>query len=294
MLIELKHLAAVLALVEHRHFQKAAEALGTSQPALSRTIRLIEEELGECLFDRRQRRVELTPVGEIFATFADDLMRWRAHKLDDIRQIVAARRGLVTIACLPSLSSTVALLASHFCASYPQVKVRLLEYPADRVLAAVQRGDADLGVGIFPDEETEFITSLFYTDELAAVGAAKNPLGAKKHLRWEHLRDARIIAMSRGSSIYRYVSEAFIRYKVPLEPVFEVNLMPTATSLAAEDFGVAVLPSSFTNNINHSDLWVKSLHPRVYRKIMLFRRKGRNLLPAALEMEAYLMRQRKV
>lgn len=292
MYIEVRHMAAVVALARHRHFQKAAEELGTSQPALSRVIRMLEEEVGECLFDRRGRRVVPTPVGEHFIAFAEDMTRWRARKLEDIQMLVAARRGLVVIACLPSLAGEVAALVGRFCAERPQVSVRLMESPANTVLATVRSGAADLGLGVLADGG-EFIAHPFRDDALMAVGAAKNPLMAQKKLHWKSLHDARFIAINHGSSMRACVEQAFARHGVPMEPILEVNLMSTAKSLVAANHGVAVLPSSFVDGIGGElDLCAKLLHPKVCRQISLFRRKDRNLLPAALDMESYLLDKR--
>ena len=292
MLIEVRHFTAALALARHRHFQKAAAELGTTQPALSRVIRALEEELGECLFHRGRGRVELTPVGEHFIAFADDLVRWRAAKLEDIRALVSARRGLVVLACLPSLAAEAALLVGRFCAARPRVSARLMESPADQALAAVRSGAADLGLGVLSGDEPDLVAARFHTDALTAAGAAGNPLMAKENLTWSDLGAARVIAMGRGSSIRRCAERAFARCGADFHPALEVNLMSTAASLAAADLGVAILPSSFTDGLRGRDLLVRPLRPEVRRQIFLFRRKDRYLLPAALEMESYLLENR--
>lgn len=285
-------MTAALAVARHRHFQRAAAELGTTQPALSRMIRALEEELGECLFDRGRGRVELTPVGERFIAFAADLTGRRARQLADIRALISARRGLVTIACLPSLAVRAALLAGEFCAARPQVAARLLECPADQALAAVRAGDADLGLGVAPADARDLRTAPFHEDILMAAAAADHPLMRRKRPRWADLAEVRLIAMGRGSSVRRRAEQAFARAGRPFQPTMEVNLMSTAAALAAAGRGVAVLPSSFTDHLRDAAVAARPLTPEARRRLFLFRRRDRRLLPAALDMESFLLDHR--
>ena len=292
MLIEVRHFMAALALARHRHFQKAASELGTTQPALSRVIRALEEELGECLFNRGRGRVELTPVGEQFIGIARDLLNLRETKLKDLQALISARRGLVALACLPSLAESLALMTGRFCASRPQITTRLLESAADHVLDSVRSGAADLGLGLLSGGEPDIIASPYLTDALMAVGAARNPLMSRENLQWNDLTKSRIIWVSRDSNTRRGVERAFAQCGANFHPAMEVTLMSTAESLAAANMGVAILPSSFTNNIRGKNPLVRPLIPEVNREIFLFRRKDHHLLPAALEMESFLLENR--
>ncbi len=286
---------AVLTVARFRHFQKAAEELGTSQPALSRTIRAIEEELGECVFDRRSHRVSLTPVGEHFVRFAEVLTDWRERGLGDIRQLIAAKRGRVTFACLPSIAASVACEeVRRFHEECPRVSVTVVEAPAASVIEMVQSGIADIGLGIMPGGESGMHVRPFCTDRLTGVGGAKHSLAKKQPLQWEHLRRANIIAMSKKSSVRLFIERVFAQKKMRFEPAFEVNLMSTAEAMAAANMGIAVLPSGFAGAIRNPAVFVKPLcRPSVFRRIMLFRRKNANLLPAALLMEDYLLSRNK-
>lgn len=289
MIIESKHLLAALTLARYCHFGKAAKELGISQPALSRIIRLIEEELGDTLFDRRTRLVSLTPVGEYFIEFARDMIEHRAQRLENIRQLIAAKQGKVTLACIPSVAIEAALEVKRFSEDNPQVNVRLIEASTTDIVSMIKSGIADLGLGILLNEESDIHTRLFRTDSLVAVGRLSSPLAKKKSVQWKDLSTERVITTSTGTSISHFVEEAFTNHNMMYKPVFEANLISTVMAMAAAGMGTAILPSVFTDTLRSSEVFIKTLrNPVVTRQIKLLRRKKRTLLPAALKMEAYL------
>jgi molybdenum-dependent DNA-binding transcriptional regulator ModE len=86
-------------------FSEAAQMLNISQPALSRTVRNIEEAVGERLFDRDTRNVVLTPAGEALRPIAERLVAEFSDGFSELAQFVAGKRGRITIAALPSVAA---------------------------------------------------------------------------------------------------------------------------------------------------------------------------------------------
>src|SRR5882762_8385387 len=92
-----QQLEAFLRIAEMGSFSKAARRLAVSQPALSRTIRLMEEDLGVRVFDRDTRNVVLTPAGMELKPIAERLTaEWRSA-FGELSQFVAGRRGRITV-----------------------------------------------------------------------------------------------------------------------------------------------------------------------------------------------------
>src|SRR5262245_29868817 len=90
-----RHLRAVLAVAENRSFIAAAAQLKTSQPALTRTIRNVEEVLGVALFERSTRRVQITPAGQQFLGVAERVLSDLRLALRSMRDIADEQRGQV-------------------------------------------------------------------------------------------------------------------------------------------------------------------------------------------------------
>ena len=293
MIIEHKHLHAALVLARYCHFGKAAKELGISQPALSRIIRLMEEDLGEKLFDRRTRLVSLTSIGEYFIEFAGDMVEYRAQRLGHIRQLIAAKHGQVTLACIPSIAIEVVRGVKRFSEENPDVKVRIIEASTAEVVKMIKTGVADWGLAILLNEEPDISSSLFRVDSLVAAGCLSDPLAKKKSIRWSDLSTTNIITTAGGSSIRHLVEQVLTEQKIENKLMFEADLISTVIAMAREGMGTAVLPSVFTDALESPDIFIKPLnHPTVKRDIMLLRYRKRMLLPAALKMEKYLQHRK--
>ena len=98
----LSDLEAFVALAELASFRKAAESVHLSQPALSRRIAKLEDALSVRLFDRTTRSVRLSAVGREFSPTARDLLSELEQSVLAIEVVAATRRGVVTVACVPS------------------------------------------------------------------------------------------------------------------------------------------------------------------------------------------------
>ena len=103
--LNLQQLSAFLTLADNGNFGDAAEALGVSQPALSRTIQQIEGKLGARLFDRDTRKLRLTPAGERLEPLARRLMNEYQEVFAEFDDFVAGRQGVVRIAAFPSVAA---------------------------------------------------------------------------------------------------------------------------------------------------------------------------------------------
>jgi DNA-binding transcriptional LysR family regulator len=144
--MEFRHLRFFLALCETRHFGRAAQQLGTTQPNLTRQIRALEQELGSPLFSRDRRRVEITDAGRTVEPLAR-----RVQSLEvQIRHSVGGdvRREPVVVAHVPAALTTVVPSALRFLKQIlPEAEPQLMERFSPAVAAAVRSGEASLGFG---------------------------------------------------------------------------------------------------------------------------------------------------
>ncbi|SET27396.1 LysR family transcriptional regulator [Paracoccus homiensis] len=149
-----RQLSHFLAVCRAGSISAAAQSLRIAQPALSKQIAQLEHDLGAELFQRHSRGVSLTRAGQRLRDEAADLLR----RMDQIRQAVTESEdtvtGEVTLAVIPSLAAAIAgeiyPLAER---KYPQMRLRIIDYPSDRARHALQRHDADLA--IIPNAATD-------------------------------------------------------------------------------------------------------------------------------------------
>ncbi|SDZ50213.1 LysR family transcriptional regulator [Pseudomonas sp. NFIX28] len=142
-----RRLHQFLALIEHAHFGRAAKALGVSQPALSKSIQLLETELGVTLFDRRTEGVVLTAFGHLLREKSQRLLVAEEDLRRDIALLAGGEIGALRVALgpYPSITSGYASIA-RLHARHPQIKVTAHVAGWREVAHQVATGAVDLGI----------------------------------------------------------------------------------------------------------------------------------------------------
>jgi DNA-binding transcriptional LysR family regulator len=149
--VELRHLRYFIAVAEESTFIAAAKRLRIAQPALTRQIHDLEREVGVELFDRGARGVGLTAAGEVCLASARHILGQVRIAADRARGSSRGIVGRCTICVGPRAlaSGLVARIAASLYADYPGIEVVISEGVLTRQWAAIQVGDADIGIG-FP------------------------------------------------------------------------------------------------------------------------------------------------
>lgn len=238
----LRQIEAFLTTAAEGSFSRAAERLGSSQPAVSQAIRELESDLALRLFDRTTRRVELTEGGRVFrdqiAKGLDEIDR----ALRDARDLAGLRRGTLRIAAPPLLAASVLPDAiASFARDHPGLSFELADTGTEDILARVRSGRADIGVGTFPPGDPDLDHRPVLRDALMLFCPPDHPLtGATPG--WADLGGLPMLALTRDSGIRLLVELSFDRADLPFRPVMEVAQIATALALVAAGMGLAVLP----------------------------------------------------
>jgi DNA-binding transcriptional LysR family regulator len=149
--MELRHLRYFLAVGEALSFTKAASQLRVAQPALSRQVQDLEEEIGVDLFKRSPRGVTLTAEGRLFLDLARDLLKRADESVDQVRSLARGDYGELQVGYAPS--PTVEILPpalTAFQKAVPRVKVLLHDLSSDELIAGLQNGTLELAIMVPP------------------------------------------------------------------------------------------------------------------------------------------------
>ncbi|MCF5387323.1 LysR family transcriptional regulator, partial [Pseudomonas syringae] len=145
----IQHIRAFLSVAQAGSFSKAAAALNLSPSALTVQIQHLEDWLGVALLERSPRHVCLTGAGQNALLPMEKLLLDLDNIVSAARDIAASRRGLITIAALPSLCSGVLpTVLKTFRERFPGVEVRLRDVVAQRIDALVMEREVDFGLGV--------------------------------------------------------------------------------------------------------------------------------------------------
>ena len=208
-----QHLLCFLRVAETGSFSAAARLLAMSQPALSRTIRLLEEQIGVRLFDRDTRNVALTAVGRELRPVAERLTGDYAHAFGAFAQLVAGQRGRITVAALPSLAASV-LAPAIATLRAERAGCRRADpgWPVRHGdLDAVASGRAEIGLTVQPAANPALVYKPLLADAVGLVCRADDRLAASEALPWAVFKGARFIAMAQASSVRMLTDAAFLQ-----------------------------------------------------------------------------------
>jgi LysR family carnitine catabolism transcriptional activator len=282
--VGLAELQAFACLADLLSFRTAADELGLSASALSRSIARVEDRLGTRLFDRDTRNVALTPQGQALQQLTRRILDEAATALTEFDAYLAARRGRVTLAGLPSLTaSLLPRLIARFLASHPDVEIAIIDALSDGVLGAVREGRADFGFTAGAvDGSGRLSFRPLAEDEFMAVGHPDSPLAERRIYRWEEFGRHPFVAMTIGTSVRALTDAAWAQAGVAIRPRFEVAHLATAGALAAAGLGITALPSLTLPVLGRGPFVTRTLDgPRLVRRIGVVQANGRTLSPVA-------------
>jgi DNA-binding transcriptional LysR family regulator len=151
--MELRQLRYFVAVAEAGNISRAAQKIFLTQPALSRQIKALEDEIGQCLLERQAHSIRLTPAGEILLREARDLLQRADQMLERVR---TARQGVrLRVGYAPSLASGLLSIAvENFAQKHPTAHVELFDLSTKEMLAGLENDTLDvaLTVGLGRDE----------------------------------------------------------------------------------------------------------------------------------------------
>lgn len=243
-MINIRHLRAFVAVAEHLHFTRAAQAVYLTQPALSTLIRQLETHLDLQLLRRNTRVVELTPIGREFQATARKIVNDIDVAISDLKSFKSLAKGRVRVAALPSLWTSVLPGAlREFHAKHPGIELEISDLAGEDIIRALRNKSVDLALTYTPALK-DIKAQLLLRDQLVVVCPKQSPLAQNPTVRWRDLSGHPIIAMAQGTTIRMLIQGAALAKGIALNIVLEPHLMPTAIACAEAGLGAAILPSS--------------------------------------------------
>lgn len=260
-MIDLRQLRYFQAVAEELHFGRAAARLAIAQPALSRQVQQLEEELGTPLLRRTQRRVELLPAGALLLERSRAIQQELARTLADVRRTGAGELGKLSLGFIHS--STYGLLPMvirRFRQLYPGIELELREMPITTQLAALVRGTIDLGLLRVQPAPPELEMAIVMPDPFVLAVPAKHRLAARTRVRLKEVAGEPFLMFDKAQAplLHDRVQGMCEQAGFTPEVVQRATQLHTMVGLVGGGMGVAVLPASARN-----------LHPRQVRFVTI-------------------------
>jgi LysR family transcriptional regulator, pca operon transcriptional activator len=214
--IKFRHLEVFSALARSASLKHAAEQLNLTQPAVSKTLKELEEIAGHPLAERSRAGVRLTPEGELFLQYAEQSTAAIRHGLRSL-QGPTGSAGRLKVGALPSVASSILPAAAlRFAAAQPDTILEITEGPHRDLTARLRSGDLDMIIGRLgrPDSMVGLSFRQLYTEEVVVVARHDSPAARGQGFR--DLEGFRVLYPPQDSAIRPLVARMLIAQGVPL------------------------------------------------------------------------------
>ena len=281
--MDINQLEVLIAVAEERGFSRAAERLYRTQPAVSQTVRRLEEEVGAHLFDRSSKDGTLTDAGQVLLKYAHQMLRLRHDALEAIKELRGLHRGKISIGANEYTVTYLLSILPTYRSRHPHIKVEVKRGMASRIPAEVLAREVEIGIVSFWSSDPALKAVSVGTDEIALVVSPKHPLAGRKLVSVKELGVESFIAHNVKSPYRDRVVQTFEKYRTPLNISMEMPTLEAIKRLVELEMGVALIPKmAVQTEVKLGQLvTLKVSEMRLERKLYLIHRKGAKLSHAA-------------
>jgi len=284
--VDITSLQAFIAVARYRSFSKASDQLFITQPAVSKRVAALEDELGTQLFNRIARQISLTEAGkqllpkaQELVSQAEDMQRYASNLNDNISgNLSVAISHHIGLRRMPPI-------LKEFNARYANVQLDILFEDSERAFQAVEQGDIEFAVITLPTELPEKLTmQTVWTDTLNVVVGLEHPLAERKKVTLKNLAEYSSVLPSRDTETHKVVRREFDERGIELKVQMETNNLETLKMLAGAGLGWSLLPET----MNDPTLKVLKVGVAMSRKLGLVIHRRRSLSNAANALKALI------
>ena len=292
--ISLKQLQVFRAVAAERNFSRAGELIGLTQPAVSRSITELENQINLRLLDRTTRDVQLTQAGHILAQRLPRWMDELENTLNELHSWASNRTGKVRIASSPTLSAALMPHCLAYCAKHePGLQVILLDRIQQDVLNTIMSGEVDFGLIVEPSLAVlrELHCETLLQDPFVMVCPPDHPLAkppvsealkpTQQPIQWQALNNEQLILLDQGSGSRRLIDNMLAELGIRHQVVQQVGHVTTGFEMVRAGLGINIVPSLAIPETGLPGLAVVWPTPVQHRRIMLARQKNKTLAPLA-------------
>jgi LysR family hydrogen peroxide-inducible transcriptional activator len=243
--MNLRDLAYLVSLAEHRHFGRAAEASFVSQPTLSTQIKKLEDELGVALVERTPRKVLLTETGREIARRARGVLA----EVDEIKAIAQRTRdpeaGKLRLGVFPTLGP---YLLPHLVPlvrrRFPRLELLLIEEKTEQVMRMLREGSLEVGILALPLHDETLHAEFLFEEPFVLAVPDDHPLARRKaRLKLADLEDESLLLLEDGHCLRDQALELCQLAGAGEKVGFRATSLETLRQMVAANVGITLLPT---------------------------------------------------
>jgi DNA-binding transcriptional LysR family regulator len=250
----IQQLEYLMALARERHFGRAAESAGVTQPTLSAGIKQLEEMLGVLLVQRGSRFIGFTPEGE-------RTLDWARRIVGDTRamrqEISALRHGLtgrLRIAAIPTALAMVAAITTPYRAKHPDVRFTILSQNSIQVLTLLENLEIDAGITYLDNEPLGRVNTVpLYQERYQLLTSPDAPLGERDHVTWAEVAQVPLCLLTPDMQNRRIIEGLLRNAGGDPQPTLESNSVIVLFAHIRTGRWASVMPSKLAETLGLTD-----------------------------------------
>lgn len=241
--MDLRQVKTFLRVAELGSLSAAAAHLHTAQPAISRQIQLLEEDLEVRLFWRHGRGVKLTPEGELFKQRASSILREVELAKFELKAAEEGPRGQVVLGVPPTIGDVLSgPLCERITEKYPRLRMRIVAAYSGHIQDWMNRGILDIAVTYASRDLKKLAVRPLLTERLYAVAAPSLLSASAKSLPFNKLLQMKVILPSEQHGLRKLLDGISEQFGTQLDPIVESDGLQIQIDLARRGLGGTVLP----------------------------------------------------
>lgn len=250
----LDKLEFLLALARERHFGRAAQACGVTQPTLSAGIKQLEQNLGVLLVHRGSRFMGLSAEGERALAWARRLVGDARAMRDEIRSLTHGLDGHLRIAVVPTALAAVPALTTPFRARHPAVRFTVLSSTSTEVLTLLENLEVDAGLTYLDNEPLGRVRSVpLYRERYRLLTAPDGPLGGRDRVTWAEAGRTPLCLLTPDMQNRRILDRLLRRSGAEPAPALESNSMIVLLSHVRTGQWSTIMPETLATTFAGAD-----------------------------------------
>ena len=248
-------LELLIALSKKRHFGRAAEACGVTQPTMSTSLKQLEEFLGVMLVQRGSRFVDFTPEGE-------RTLEWARRIVGDVRgmrqEINTLKEGLsgeLRIAAIPTVLGMVAALTTPFRERHPNVRFKIVSCTSTDVLGLLENLEVDAGLTYLDNEPVGKVRSIpLYNESYRLLTSPDGMFGDRKQVTWAEVGQIPLCLLTPDMQNRRIIDRALLAAGTEARPTLTSNSVVVLYTHVKTGRWSTVMPAKLADTLGFSDV----------------------------------------
>jgi DNA-binding transcriptional LysR family regulator len=245
--------------VKQKSMTKAAASLFITQPTISNTIKLLEEELEVILFSRYKNQIYLTDAGEAFFFQCKEMLKMYDNIPNELSNLLELKTGRLKIGIPTIINIRILInLISQFHEMYPNITFQLFENGSKKIENDIYYGDLDMGITVLPTNNKSFNTFSFLEEKLKLVVHKNHKLSKRKTVNIEDLKEQEFILFNSDFYLNDKIKNTCRDYGFNPNMIFETTQWSFIEEMLLNNLGICILPEGILelldNNLKAIDI----------------------------------------